>query len=96
MVSDFAEANAADAPSFFYHLQGVDAITSGRNPEYYDAGFTESYRRLNSRLAILGIAGNHDGIVYPSDPAAAATSGVPALFATPASSSASPDAGGLA
>jgi len=66
MASDFVEANPADAPSFFYHLGDV-VYYFGESEYYYDQ-FYESYR--NYPGPILGIPGNHDGIVYPSDPAA--------------------------
>jgi len=65
MVSDFSEANAADAPSFYYHLGDV-VYYFGEGEYYYDQ-FYEPYR--NYPAPILGIPGNHDGIVYPGDPA---------------------------
>ncbi|WP_263354365.1 metallophosphoesterase family protein [Acidicapsa acidisoli] len=65
MVSDFTEANAADVPSFYYHLGDV-VYYFGEAAYYYDQ-FFEPYR--NYPVPILGIAGNHDGIVYPGDPA---------------------------
>jgi len=66
MVSDFSEANAADVPSFFYHLGDV-VYYFGEGEYFYDQ-FYEPYR--NYPAPILGIPGNHDGIVYPNDPAA--------------------------
>jgi hypothetical protein len=63
MVSDFAETNTADVPSFFYHLGDV-VYYFGEGEYYYDQ-FFEPYR--NYQAPILGIAGNHDGIVYPGD-----------------------------
>jgi calcineurin-like phosphoesterase family protein len=66
MVTDFTEANAADVPSFYYHLGDV-VYYFGEGAYYYDQ-FFEPYR--NYPGPILGIPGNHDGIVYPGDPAA--------------------------
>src|ERR1700683_429981 len=62
MVTDFSEANAADVPSFYYHLGDV-VYYFGEGEYYYDE-FYEPYR--NYPCPILGIPGNHDGIVYPS------------------------------
>ena len=89
MVSDFNEANPADVPSFFYHLGDV-VYFFGEGEYYYDQ-FYDPYR--NYPAPILGIPGNHDGIVYPGDPA-------PTLAAyqrnfCAASAAPSPDAGGL-
>ena len=89
MVTDFSEANAADVPSFYYHLGDV-VYYFGEGEYYYDQ-FFEPYRSYPG--PILGIPGNHDGIVYPSDPE-------PTLdaylrnFCAPAAA-ASPDSGGL-
>lgn len=65
MVSDFDEANAADVPSFFFHLGDV-VYYFGESTYYYDQ-FYEPYR--NYPAPIFAIAGNHDGVVYPKDPA---------------------------
>jgi Calcineurin-like phosphoesterase len=65
MVSDFDEANAADVPSFFFHLGDV-VYYFGESTYYYDQ-FYEAYR--NYPAPIFAIAGNHDGVVYPKDPA---------------------------
>ena len=65
MVSDFDEANAADVPSFFFHLGDV-IYYFGESTYYYDQ-FYEPYR--NYPAPIFAIAGNHDGVVYPKDPA---------------------------
>jgi hypothetical protein len=62
MVSDFTEANAVDVPSFFYHLGDV-VYYFGEAAYYYDQ-FYEPYR--NYPAPILGIAGNHDGVLAPS------------------------------
>ncbi|MBV8632018.1 MAG: metallophosphoesterase [Silvibacterium sp.] len=89
LVSDFQEANPADVPSFFYHLGDV-VYYFGEAQYYYDQ-FYEPYR--NYPAPILGVPGNHDGVVYASDPA-------PTLAAYLANFCAAqpivtPDAGGL-
>jgi hypothetical protein len=63
MVADFTEDNAADVPSFFYHLGDV-VYNFGEAAYYYDQ-FYEPYR--NYPAPILGIAGNHDGVTYPKE-----------------------------
>jgi hypothetical protein len=89
MVTDFSEANAADVPSFLFHLGDV-VYYFGEATYYYDQ-FYEPYRDYPA--PILAIAGNHDGVVYPKDP-------VPTLdaflrnFCAPVPAQ-SPDAGGL-
>ncbi len=65
MVTDFTEANPADVPSFLFHLGDV-VYYFGEATYYYDQFYTP-YRDYPA--PILGIAGNHDGIVYPKDPA---------------------------
>ncbi len=65
MVSDFTEEDPADVPSFFYHLGDV-VYYFGEATYYYDQ-FYEPYRSYPA--PILGIPGNHDGVVYASDPA---------------------------
>ena len=89
MVSDFTETNAADVPSFFYHL-GDLVYYFGEATYYYDQ-FYEPYRLYPA--AIMGIPGNHDGIVYPGDPAPTLAAYL-ANFCTAAPAPA-PDAGGL-
>jgi len=89
MVTDFDEANAADVPSFFFHLGDV-VYYFGEGTYYYDQ-FYEPYRHY--RAPILAIAGNHDGVVYPKD-TAASLQGFLENFCTPAPAK-SPDAGGL-
>jgi hypothetical protein len=89
MVADFTEAKPADVPSFFYHLGDV-VYYFGEAAYYYDQ-FYEPYRSYPA--PILGIPGNHDGVVYASDPA-------PTLAAYLANFCAAepvvtPDAGGL-
>lgn len=65
MVSDFTEDNPADVPSFFFHLGDV-VYYFGEAAYYYDQ-FYEPYR--NYPAPIIAIPGNHDGVVYSSDPA---------------------------
>ncbi|MBB5057759.1 hypothetical protein HDF16_002465 [Granulicella aggregans] len=89
MVSDFTEANAADVPSFFFHLGDV-VYFFGESTFYYDQ-FFEPYR--DYAAPILAIAGNHDGVVYAGDPATTLT-GFVENFVTPAPVQ-SPDSGGL-
>jgi len=89
MVSDFTETNPADVPSFFYHL-GDLVYYFGEATYYYDQ-FYEPYRLYPA--PIIGIPGNHDGIVYPGDPAASLAAYL-ANFCT-ASPVPSPDAGAL-
>ena len=65
MVTDFDEADPANVPSFFYHLGDV-VYYFGEATYYYDQ-FYEPYRDYPA--PILGIPGNHDGVVYASDAA---------------------------
>jgi len=90
MVTDFTETNPADVPSFFY-LLGDLVYYFGEATYYYDQ-FYEPYRLYPA--PIIGIPGNHDGIVYPGDPAASLAAYL-ANFCTAAPAPA-PDAGGLA
>jgi len=64
MVSDFDEASAADVPSFLFHLGDV-VYYFGEGTYYYDQ-FYQPYRDYPA--PILAIPGNHDGVVYASDP----------------------------
>jgi len=89
MVTDFTEADADDVPSFFYHLGDV-VYYFGEATYYYDQ-FFEPYRSYPA--PILGIPGNHDGIVYPGDSATTLAAYL-ANFCSPAPAP-SPDAGGL-
>ena len=89
MVSDFSEADPANVPSFYYHLGDV-VYYFGEGEYYYDQ-FYEPYR--NYPAPILGIPGNHDGIVYPGDTATTLAAYLRNFCAT--SASASRDAGGL-
>ncbi|HEX3471767.1 MAG TPA: metallophosphoesterase [Silvibacterium sp.] len=90
MVSDFTEANPADVPSFFYHLGDV-VYYFGEAAYYYDQ-FYEPYRSYPA--PILGIPGNHDGVVYASDPAPTLDGFLRNFCA--AEPVVTPDAGGLA
>jgi hypothetical protein len=65
MVSDFDEADPADVPSFFFHLG--DVVYNFGEGEYYYDQFYEPYRQYPA--PIVAIAGNHDGVVYKTDPA---------------------------
>ena len=89
MVTDFNEANAADVPSFFFHLGDV-VYYFGEATYYYDQ-FFEPYRDYPA--PILAIAGNHDGVVYPKDPAPTLDAFLRNFCAT--TSAQSSDAGGL-
>lgn len=89
MVSDFNEQNAADVPSFLFHLGDV-VYYFGEATYYYDQ-FYEPYR--NYPAPILAVPGNHDGVVYPSDPEATLEAFL-RNFCTPAGVQ-SPDSGGL-
>ncbi len=89
MVGDFTEENAAEVPSFFYHLGDV-VYYFGEAAYYYDQ-FYEPYR--NYPAPIVAIPGNHDGVLAPS-------STVPTLDAylrnfCSATATHSPDAAGL-
>jgi hypothetical protein len=64
MVSDFNEAQTEDVPCFLYQL-GDLVYYFGESAYYYDQ-FYEPYREYPA--PIFAIAGNHDGIVYASDP----------------------------
>jgi hypothetical protein len=64
MCGDMQEANAADIPSFFYHLGDV-VYNFGEDAYYFDQ-FFDPFRDYNA--PILAIPGNHDGEVYPGDP----------------------------
>jgi hypothetical protein len=65
MTTDFNEANAADVPSFLFHLGDV-VYYFGEATYYYDQ-FYEPYRDYPA--PIIAIPGNHDGVVYPADTA---------------------------
>jgi len=89
MVSDFTETNPADVPSFLF-LLGDLVYYFGEATYYYDQ-FYEPYRLYPA--PIIGIPGNHDGIVYPGDPAPSLAAYL-ANFCTPVPVPSS-DAGGL-
>jgi hypothetical protein len=89
MVTDFNETNAADVPSFLFHLGDV-VYYFGEATYYYDQ-FFEPYRDYPA--PILAIAGNHDGVVYPKDPTPTLDAFLRNFCA--ASPAQSPDAGSL-
>jgi len=89
MVSDFSEANPADVPSFLFHLGDV-VYYFGEATYYYDQ-FFEPYRDYPA--PIIAIPGNHDGVVYASDPAPTLAAFLRNFCATSAAQS--PDSGGL-
>jgi hypothetical protein len=89
MVTDFSEANAADVPSFFFHL-GDLVYYFGESTYYYDQ-FYEPYRAYPA--PIIAIPGNHDGVVYPSDPEPTLAAFLRNFCASSAAQS--PDSGGL-
>ncbi len=89
MVTDFDEANAADVPSFFFHLGDV-IYYFGEGAYYYDQ-FYEPFR--NYPAPIVAIPGNHDGVIYPKDPAPTLDAFLRNFCA--GSPAPSPDAGGL-
>jgi hypothetical protein len=89
MVTDFTEENAADVPSFFFHL-GDLVYNFGEATYYYDQ-FYEPYRQYAA--PILALAGNHDGVVYAKEEATTLEAFLVNLCA--AAPGPSPDAGGL-
>ena len=89
MVADFTEANPADVPSFFYHLGDV-VYYFGEATYYYDQ-FYEPYRDYPA--PVIAIPGNHDGVVWPTDPETSLEAFL-RNFCAP-SAAPSPDAGGL-
>jgi hypothetical protein len=89
MVSDFDEAKAADVPSFFFHL-GDLVYYFGEANYYYDQ-FFDPYRDYPA--PIVGIPGNHDGVVWAGDPETTLQAFVRNFCAR--SFGRSPDAGGL-
>lgn len=89
MVADFQETNAADVPSFFYHLGDV-VYYFGEATYYYDQ-FYEPYRDYPA--PIMAIPGNHDGVVWQGDPETSLEAFL-TNFCT-ATPQQSPDSGGL-
>ncbi len=89
MLADFNEADSADVPSLFYHLGDV-VYYFGEATYYYDQ-FYEPFRDYPA--PIIAIPGNHDGVVWKSDPAPTLAAFL-SNFCTPAPVP-SPDAGGL-
>lgn len=89
MVTDFSEANPADVPSFLFHL-GDLVYYFGESSYYYDQ-FFEPYRLYPA--PIVAIPGNHDGVVYATDPEPT-LAGFLRNFCAPTFTQ-SPDSGGL-
>lgn len=89
MVTDFAEDNSADVPSFLFHL-GDLVYYFGESSYYYDQ-FFEPYRLYPA--PVIAIPGNHDGVVYSSDPEPTLTGFLRNFCADRFAHS--PDAGGL-
>jgi Calcineurin-like phosphoesterase len=65
MVADFSETDAANVPSFFFHLG--DVVYSFGEAKYYYDQFYEPYREYPA--PVIAIPGNHDGVVYSGDTA---------------------------
>ena len=70
LVADAAEADLATSPAgaqpaFFFHLG--DVVYSFGEAKYWYDQFYEPWRTYQN--PILGLAGNHDGLVYSGDPA---------------------------
>jgi Calcineurin-like phosphoesterase len=89
MVTDFNEQNPAEVPSFLFHLGDV-VYYFGEGTYYYDQ-FYEPFR--NYPAPIVAIPGNHDGVVYPGDPAPTLDAFLRNFCTTSAAQS--PDSGGL-
>lgn len=64
MAADFVGENPEDVPAFLYHLG--DVIYNFGEDEYYYDQFYEPFR--NYQAPIVGIPGNHDGVIYSGDP----------------------------
>jgi len=65
LTADFNESDPVNVPSFFFHLGDV-VYSFGESKYYYDQ-FYEPYRDYPG--PILGVPGNHDGVVYSGDAA---------------------------
>jgi hypothetical protein len=64
MAGDFEGEAPQDVPAFLYHLG--DVIYNFGEDEYYYDQFYEPFR--NYQAPIVGIPGNHDGVIYSGDP----------------------------
>lgn len=62
MTADFAEAHAANVPSFFFHLG--DQVYNFSESQYWYDQFYDPYRDYPA--PILAVAGNHEGNVIPN------------------------------
>ncbi len=65
MQADLATSAPNAAPAFFFHLG--DVVYSFGEAKYYYDQLYEPYRTYQN--PILGLAGNHDGLIYTGDPA---------------------------
>ena len=63
--ADLASSPATAAPAFFFHLG--DVVYSFGEARYYYDQLYEPWRTYQN--PILGVAGNHDGLIYRGDPA---------------------------
>jgi hypothetical protein len=63
MIADFDEKEPSAVPKFFYHLGDV-VYSFGEHQFYYDQ-FYDAFR--NYPAPIFAVAGNHDGLVSPSN-----------------------------
>ncbi len=89
MVADFADEDAKEIPTFFFHLG--DVIYSFGEAQYYYDQFYEPYRDYPA--PIIAIAGNHDGMVAPGSTATTLTAFLENFCA--AEFEVAPEAGGL-
>jgi hypothetical protein len=94
LVADAAQADLAGspanaAPAFFFHLG--DMVYSFGEAKYYYDQFYEPWRAYQN--PIVGLAGNHDGLVYTGDPATTLAAWLANFCATTTGSAS--DAGGL-
>lgn len=87
--TDLANSAAGAVPAFFFHL-GDMVYSFGEEKYYYDQ-FYDPWRGYQA--PILGLAGNHDGLVYTGDPAPTLQAWL-VNFCT-VTPQAAPDAGGL-
>ena len=94
LVADAAQADLTSSPAntepaFFFHLG--DVVYSFGEARYYYDQFYEPWRGYQG--PILGLAGNHDGLVYSGDAAPSLQAWLENFCA--AAPTSAPDAGGL-
>jgi hypothetical protein len=65
MVADLQGSDADEVPAFFFHFG--DVVYSFGEAKYYYDQFFEPWRAYAA--PILSVPGNHDGVVYRTDPA---------------------------